>query len=134
MRFIADENVPRHVLDRLRADRHDVTSIEGPLSGIPDREVLKAAESEGRVLITADRGFGELLVRHRLGVIGVIVFQLDFRTQPRQTASPKSSPFMPIGSRATWWSLSQRGLASGLYPLGLNEAGPHEHHPRTLGI
>jgi hypothetical protein len=41
MQFIADENVPRHVFDRLRADGHDVTTIAGPLSGIPDREVLR---------------------------------------------------------------------------------------------
>jgi predicted nuclease of predicted toxin-antitoxin system len=55
MRFIADENVPRHVIDRLRADGFDVTLIEGPLSGVPDREVLRAAEGEARFLITADR-------------------------------------------------------------------------------
>jgi predicted nuclease of predicted toxin-antitoxin system len=82
MQFIADENVPRHVFDRLRADGHDVTTIAGPLSGIPDREVLRAAESEGRILITADRDFGELLVRHRLGVSGVIVFQLERLSNP----------------------------------------------------
>jgi predicted nuclease of predicted toxin-antitoxin system len=77
MQFVADENVPRQVLDRLRLGGHDVAPITGPLSGISDREVLKVAESQSRVLITADRDFGELLVRHQLGANGVIVFQLE---------------------------------------------------------
>jgi predicted nuclease of predicted toxin-antitoxin system len=77
MHFIADENVPRPVLDRLRADGFDVALIAGELSGISDREVLRTAEAEGRYLLTADRDFGELVIRHRLGVRGVIVFQLE---------------------------------------------------------
>jgi predicted nuclease of predicted toxin-antitoxin system len=77
MRFIADENVPRHVIDRLRADCHDVASIEEALSGAPDREVLRAAATEARYLITADLDFGDLVIRHRLRVGGVIVFRLE---------------------------------------------------------
>ena len=82
MRFIADENVPRHVIDRLRADGFDVTLIEGPLSGVPDREVLRAAEVEARFLITADQDFGDLVIRHRTRVRGVIVFRLERLSNP----------------------------------------------------
>ena len=77
MRFLADENVPRQVLDRLRSEGLDVTTISALHSGIPDEDVMRAAESEGRVLITADRDFGDLFVRRRLGAGGVIVFQLE---------------------------------------------------------
>jgi predicted nuclease of predicted toxin-antitoxin system len=77
MQFIADENVPRQVLNRLRTSGYDVVSIQETLSGISDRDVLKVAESQHRILITADRDFGELSVRHRLGATGVIVFQLE---------------------------------------------------------
>jgi predicted nuclease of predicted toxin-antitoxin system len=77
MRFVADENVSRRVVERLRACGHDVTSIAGTLSGIPDTEVLKVAEAEGRILITEDQDFGELVLRQRLGVRGVVLLELD---------------------------------------------------------
>jgi predicted nuclease of predicted toxin-antitoxin system len=77
MYFVADENVPRPVLDRLRTSGYDVVSIQETLAGISDRDVLKVAESQHRVFITADRDFGELSVRHRLGATGVIVLQLE---------------------------------------------------------
>ena len=126
MRFIADENVPRHVLDRLRADRHDVISVEGPLSGIPDRDVLKAAESEGRVLITADRGFGELLVRHRLGVIGVIVFQLERLSNPAK-ADRVAEVVAVHANRLAGHLVVIEPARTRIRPLGLNEAGPYEY-------
>jgi predicted nuclease of predicted toxin-antitoxin system len=66
MQFVADENVPRRVLDRLRMSGYDVVSIQESLSGISDHAVLKVAESQHRILITADRDFGELTVRHGL--------------------------------------------------------------------
>jgi predicted nuclease of predicted toxin-antitoxin system len=77
MQFVADENVSRRVIDRLRADGFDVISIAGPLSGISDAEVLRVADAAGRVLITEDQDFGELVVRQRLGVRGVILLELD---------------------------------------------------------
>jgi uncharacterized protein DUF5615 len=40
MRFVADENVSRRVVERLQADGFDVTRFGGSLSGISDAEVL----------------------------------------------------------------------------------------------
>jgi len=77
MRFVADENVSRRVVERLRTFGFDVTLIAGALSGISDTEVLKVAEAEDRILITEDRDFGELVVRQRLDVRGVILLELD---------------------------------------------------------
>jgi predicted nuclease of predicted toxin-antitoxin system len=77
MRFVADENVSRRVVERLQADGFDVISISGPQSGISDVEILKLAGAEGRILITEDRDFGELVIRQRLGVPGVILLELE---------------------------------------------------------
>jgi predicted nuclease of predicted toxin-antitoxin system len=77
MRFLADENVSSSVIRRLRAGGLDVVSIGETRSGAPDKEVLDAADAEGRILITEDRDFGELVVRQRLGVRGVILLELD---------------------------------------------------------
>ncbi len=77
MRFLADENVSRLVIERLRADGHEVASISETHSGVPDRNVPETADIEGRILITEDRDFGELVVRQRMAVSGVILLELD---------------------------------------------------------
>jgi predicted nuclease of predicted toxin-antitoxin system len=77
MRFLADENVSRLVIERLRAGGFDVTSIGEMALGAPDRDVLATANNEGRILITEDRDFGELVVRQQLGTRGVILLELD---------------------------------------------------------
>jgi predicted nuclease of predicted toxin-antitoxin system len=77
MRFLADENVSRLVIQRLRASGFDVISIGETRSGAPDKDVLEAADAEGCILITADHDFGELVIRQRLGVRGMILLELD---------------------------------------------------------
>ena len=77
MRFLADENVSRLVVERLRAAGCDVASIRETRPGAPDKDVLDEADSDDRVLITEDRDFGELVVRQRLKVRGIILLELD---------------------------------------------------------
>ncbi|HXW28892.1 MAG TPA: DUF5615 family PIN-like protein [Xanthobacteraceae bacterium] len=77
MRFLADENVSRLVIERLRVGGFDVLSIGETRPGAPDRDVLKAADAEDRILITEDRDFGELVIRQRLEVRGLILLELD---------------------------------------------------------
>ena len=77
MRFLADENVSRRVIDGLRAAGFDVMSVSEVRAGASDNEVLSTADREDRVLITEDRDFGELVVRQRLGVSGVMLLELD---------------------------------------------------------
>jgi predicted nuclease of predicted toxin-antitoxin system len=66
MRFLADENVSRLVIERLRASGFEVLSIREARSGAPDKDVLAAAHAEKCILITEDRDYGELVVRQRL--------------------------------------------------------------------
>jgi predicted nuclease of predicted toxin-antitoxin system len=77
MRFLADENVSRLVIERLRAGGFEVISIGETKPGVSDRDVLEAADAEGCILITEDRDFGELVIRQRLGVRGLILLELD---------------------------------------------------------
>ena len=77
MRFLADENVSRLVIEQLRAGGFDVISIGDTRSGAPDENVLEAADAEGCILITEDRDFGELVIRQHLGVRGMILLELD---------------------------------------------------------
>src|ERR1044072_7528599 len=80
MRFLADENVSGLVNARLPDKGHDVMSIAETRPGAPDDEILNAGEADARILITEDRDFGEMVIRQRLGVRGVILLELDRRT------------------------------------------------------
>ena len=79
MRFLADENVSRIVIERLRDNGHDVISIAETRPGVPDSDILNAAEADSCILITEDRDLGEMVVRQRLGLglRGVILLELD---------------------------------------------------------
>ena len=77
MRLLADENVSHLVIQRLRGRGFEVVSIGETRSGATDRDVLETANAEGCILITEDRDFGELVIRQRLSVRGMILLELD---------------------------------------------------------
>ena len=77
MRFLADENVSGLVIKRLRELGFEVLSIAQSSSGITDRQVLQIADEDNLILITEDRDFGELIIRQRLHIRGVILTELD---------------------------------------------------------
>jgi predicted nuclease of predicted toxin-antitoxin system len=63
MRFLANENVPLASVRRLRRAGHDVSSASEEMPGADDRDVLARAAHEGRMLLTFDRDYGELIYR-----------------------------------------------------------------------
>lgn len=77
MHVVADENVPRPVINRLRADGHVIHSISEMSAGLPDTGVLATSQALSLVLITHDRDFGELAVRQGLPVAGVILLEVE---------------------------------------------------------
>jgi predicted nuclease of predicted toxin-antitoxin system len=62
--LIADENVPRGMLVRLRALRFDVLAVEDAEPRAGDRTVLAMARHGGRWLVTFDRDYGELIFKY----------------------------------------------------------------------
>ena len=80
MRFVLDQSADAGLAPHLQALGHDATRIakEYP-HGLPDTRVLAIAHSEGRVLITADLDFGDLIFHQRRLHAGVMLFRLgDF--------------------------------------------------------
>ena len=77
MRFLADENISQFVIGRLLAAGFDVAAVAAKTPGASDSDVLALASREERILITEDRDFGELVVRQRLGLHGVVLLELD---------------------------------------------------------
>lgn len=77
MRWLADECVSAVLVNRLRDAGHDVLYVAEFLSGATDPAVLELANSQRRVLLTEDKDFGDLVIRSRRVVPGVILLRLD---------------------------------------------------------
>lgn len=78
MRILADENVPRAVVEALRDRGHDVRWIADELASTEDRVVLALAQEEARLLITFDTDFGALAIGDRLpSGFGIMLFRLQ---------------------------------------------------------
>ncbi|HUY31226.1 MAG TPA: DUF5615 family PIN-like protein [Pirellulales bacterium] len=61
MDFLADENVPRPLVAWIREAGHDVLHAPESQPGAEDTEWLSRAEVAGRVIVTSDKDFGELV-------------------------------------------------------------------------
>lgn len=86
-RVLIDSCISHLVADGVRALGHDVRWT-GDLPKDPgDEEVLTLAHSEARVLVTADKDFGELAIARRQRHVGIIrVVDLTIAEQTRTVA------------------------------------------------
>ena len=76
MKIVADENVDRQIVDRLRSDGHEVFFIAELDPGIDDDAVLLKSRELSALLVTADKDFGELLFRQHKLHSGVMLIRL----------------------------------------------------------
>jgi predicted nuclease of predicted toxin-antitoxin system len=76
MKLFADENLPRGLVIWLRQESHDVLYASETLPGAPDSSWLNQAQAEGRIILTSDKDFGDLVFRDRLTSHGIILLRL----------------------------------------------------------
>ncbi len=77
VRLIANENVSGEAVAALREAGHDVVWIRTDAPGSRDSEILDRAQTEGRIIVTFDKDFGELAFAYRLPASsGVILFRI----------------------------------------------------------
>ena len=77
MNFVADECVPRPIVERLRTDGHSVAWITQEHPGISDPAVLQLSIAASATLLTIDTDFGELIFRTNQASIGVVLLRLE---------------------------------------------------------
>jgi len=65
MRLLADENFPKPIIDKLRADGHDVLWARTDCCGFADVVLLNIAEADARIVVTLDKDFWQLAVQRR---------------------------------------------------------------------
>jgi predicted nuclease of predicted toxin-antitoxin system len=77
MKFLFDQSADFRLIAHLRHLGHDVSAIsqDHPHS-LADEDVLAIARNEQRILVVADRDFGELIFHQGLAHTGVIFFRL----------------------------------------------------------
>jgi predicted nuclease of predicted toxin-antitoxin system len=68
MGLLADECVNGRLIAGLRGAGHDVVAVRQG-----DRSVIELARRDGRVVLTEDKDFGDLVVRHGLAVPGLVL-------------------------------------------------------------
>lgn len=77
MRFKVDEDLPSDVAQIMRDAGYDAASIvEQKMTGEKDGRIWEHVQLEGRCLVTADKGFAILAMRHSTHHQGLILFRL----------------------------------------------------------
>jgi predicted nuclease of predicted toxin-antitoxin system len=101
MRLFADENMARAIVVRLRVQGHDVLYASEIQPGAADSDWLSTAEAEARIILTADKDFGDLIFRDRLTSHGVVRLRLgDMPLKDRLTRLEQAWPSVeahPVG-------------------------------------
>jgi len=77
MRWLVDECVDAALVDHLRTAGHDVACMIEVSPGASDLEALNRAQHEGRLLLTEDKDFGELVFRRMSPVPGLVLLRID---------------------------------------------------------
>jgi predicted nuclease of predicted toxin-antitoxin system len=84
-KFLADENIPAKTVQALKQKGIDITSILETSHGLKDTEVLDIANRQGRILITFDTDFGNLVIKQKLKTKGIILLRFKPKS-PQQIA------------------------------------------------
>ena len=80
MKFKVDENLPEELTQLLRSEGWDsVSLVDEGLGGAADARVAEVCSSEGRIVVTFDRGFSNIKRYALAGLPGIIVFRLSAR-------------------------------------------------------
>jgi predicted nuclease of predicted toxin-antitoxin system len=86
MRFLGDVGVSTSTLRTLREACYDAVHLrEQNLHRLPDKAILEKALKEGRIVITFDLDFGDLLATSGGRLPSVIIFRLYNQTPPNVT-------------------------------------------------
>jgi predicted nuclease of predicted toxin-antitoxin system len=85
VRILADENIPRSVVDRLRADGHDVHWAAETSRRAPDIQHVATAIADDRVLLTEDADFARLVIDGGAAAPALVLVRLHGMSRKART-------------------------------------------------
>jgi predicted nuclease of predicted toxin-antitoxin system len=77
VRWLADECIDAALVKHLRERGHDVVYMAEIARAADDADVMARARAEGRLLLTEDKDFGDLVFRRGAQVPGMVLLRLD---------------------------------------------------------
>lgn len=83
MRFLADENCDFAVVRALRDAGHDVALVKDRCRGADDEIVATVAQSEQRILVTEDKGFGQIVQALSAASVGIVLLRFPTAARSR---------------------------------------------------
>lgn len=81
LKLLANENTQRLLVTRLRERGHDVRWVLEEERGMADPQVLSEALAEGRILLTWDKDFGDLVYRQGRSASNGLILLRVFNTR-----------------------------------------------------
>lgn len=92
MRLLIDECLSARLCSLLADAGHEAIHVgDLDLLGKPDTDVMAAAKSDGRVLVSADTDFGELLAKSGAALPSVVLLRRPAKTPEEQAAVLKAN-------------------------------------------
>lgn len=76
MKFVADVNVTRRIINRLRAEGHEVVSIAEIDRTLSDRSILRLALDQKALVLTFDKDYRYLTIEEQQASLGVVWVRL----------------------------------------------------------
>jgi predicted nuclease of predicted toxin-antitoxin system len=76
IKFLADVNVEKPIVEYLSKQGYDIKWIPDYDCEMFDEELLQMANEEQRILITNDKGFGDLVIMQKRLSAGAILFRV----------------------------------------------------------
>jgi len=90
MKFQADAHISVEMVAMLRELEHDCLGSSAIPPRMPDVDILRMAAADGRVLITSDKDFGELVFVHAIRCPGVVLIRLTLANETDRVAHVRS--------------------------------------------
>ncbi len=73
--FLADENIPLETVDFLKNQGIDIISVTKISPGLSDSKVLDLANAKGRIVVTFDKDFGQLIFKEKRQTKGLMLLR-----------------------------------------------------------
>ena len=90
MKFLADAHISVEMVAMIRDLGHDCLAASAIPPRMQDIDVLRMAADDGRVMVTADKDFGELVFVHGLACPGVVLIRIALAAETDRVARVRS--------------------------------------------
>ena len=91
MKFQADAHISIEMVALIRSLGHDCRDATAIPPRLPDVDVLRRAADEQRIVITADKDFGELVFVHQIACPGIILVRIALANETDRVARLESA-------------------------------------------